>query len=35
MLKNAKDNSLEIFLRNILRENDKIINFVNNFLYFS
>ena len=34
MLKNAKDNSLEIFLRNILRENDKIINFVNNFLYF-
>ena len=35
MLKNAKDNSLEIFLRNFLRENDKIINFVNNFLYFS
>ena len=31
-----KDNSLGVFFfRNILRENDKIINFVNNFLYFS
>ena len=29
-----KDIGLRIIFKNILRKNDKVINFVNNFLYF-